>query len=121
MRSGLWFSLVAAAAALMVGLAGGAVAGSGAEAAVWWGAAAGLVAQLAIFWLLFVWLLPRRQALAHGLGMLARFGLVAAVALLGLPLLGLAPAPTLLSLVTVLFVTTLAEPVVLQIASKTRR
>ena len=121
MKGGLWFSLVAGVVALVVGLAGGALAGAGAGAAVWWGAVAGFVAQLSIFWLLFVWLLPRRQALAHGLWMLARFALVAAVALLGLPLLGLAPAPTLLSLVTVLFVTTLAEPVVLQIASKTRR
>jgi len=53
--------------------------------------------------------------------MVGRFGLVAAVAFLGLPLLRVAAAPMLLSLVTVLFVTTLAEPVVLQIATKTRR
>jgi hypothetical protein len=53
--------------------------------------------------------------------MLTRFGLVAAVAFVGLPVLGTEPAPTLLALVTVLFLTTLAEPVVLQIATKKRR
>jgi hypothetical protein len=74
-----------------------------------------------MFWLLFVWLLPCRPGLAHGLGMLTRFGLVAAVAFVGLPVLGTAAAPTLLALVTVLFLTTLAEPVVLKIATKKSR
>jgi hypothetical protein len=121
MRSGLWFSLVAVVAGLAVGLVGAAWAGEAGRAGVWWGAGMGFAAQLLGFWLLFVLLLPGRRALAHGLGMLTRFGLVAAVALVGLPMLGVAAAPTLLSLVTVLFVTTLAEPVVLQIATKTRR
>jgi hypothetical protein len=121
MRSGIWFSLVAAVAGLAVGLAGAAWVGEPGRAGVWWGAGVGFVAQVVGFWFLFVLLLPGRRVLAHGLGMLARFGLVAAVAFVGLPLLRVAAAPMLLSLVTVLFVTTLAEPVVLQIATKTRR
>jgi hypothetical protein len=121
MRSGIWFSLVAAVAGLAVGLVGAAWVGDAGRAGVWWGVGVAFATQVAGFWLLFVLLLPGRRALAHGLGMLGRFGLVAAVAFLGLPLLGVAAAPTLLSLVTVLFVTTLAEPVVLQIATKTRR
>jgi hypothetical protein len=43
--------------------------------------------------------------------MLARFLLVGLAALVAVPALGLPPAPVLLSLVTVLFATTLIEPV----------
>jgi hypothetical protein len=121
MRSGIWFSLVAAAVGLAVGVGGEVWVGEAGRAGGWWGAGGGFSLPVVCFWLLFVWLLPGRRALAHGLGMLARFGSVAAVAFVGLPLLRVAAAPTLLSLVTVLFVTTLAEPVVLQIATKTRR
>lgn len=121
MRSGIRYTLVAAVVALFVGLVGGMAVGAAGRSGVWWGALAGFLAQVAMFWSLFVLFFPTNRALAHGLGMVGRFGLVAVVAFVGLPLLGTAPAPTLLSLVTVLFVTTLAEPVVLQIASKTRR
>lgn len=56
---------------------------------------------------------PRRRLLAFGLGMLGRFALVAFAALMVVPRSGLPPAPLLLTLVTVLFVTTLLEPAVL--------
>ncbi len=51
----------------------------------------------------------RRAAL--GVGMLARFLLVAVAALVAIPALGVPMGPALLSMVTVLFATTLIEPV----------
>jgi len=55
--------------------------------------------------------LPRSRMAAYGLGMLGRFVLVVAAALAIVPATGLPPVPMLLSLVTVLFATTLLEPV----------
>jgi hypothetical protein len=55
--------------------------------------------------------LPHNRLAACGVGMLARFLLVALAALVGVPALGVPMAPALLSLVTVLFATTLIEPV----------
>jgi hypothetical protein len=55
--------------------------------------------------------LPHNRLAAFGVGMLARFLLVALAALVAVPALKLPPAPVLLSLVTVLFATTLIEPV----------
>ena len=54
---------------------------------------------------------PKNRLAAFGMGMLARFMLVVLSALVMVPAMGLPPAPTLLSLVTVLFATTLIEPV----------
>ena len=115
MRVGVWYTAVAVLMAGLVGVVGSGTTGDG--SGVWAGALIGLVVQVVGFWLLFVWLLPRKRGLAHGLGMLLRFAAVAAVALLWLPDAGLAAAPTLFSLVGVLFLTTVAEPVVLQIDS----
>jgi hypothetical protein len=55
--------------------------------------------------------LHHNRLAAFGVGMLARFLLVALAALVAVPALELPPAPVLLSLVTVLFATTLIEPV----------
>jgi hypothetical protein len=55
--------------------------------------------------------LGHNRLAAFGVGMLARFLLVALAALVAVPALKLPPAPVLLSLVTVLFATTLIEPV----------
>jgi hypothetical protein len=55
--------------------------------------------------------LPGSPLLAHGVGMLARLALLVAAMLVLVPLLRLPPAPTLLTMVTVLFATTLIEPV----------
>lgn len=54
---------------------------------------------------------PTNRLAAFGVGMLARLVLVAAAALVGVPAMGVAPAPALLSMVTVLFATTVIEPV----------
>jgi hypothetical protein len=55
--------------------------------------------------------LPGNRLIAHGVGMLARLALVVAAGLVIVPATGLPQAPTLLTLVTVLFATTLIEPV----------
>jgi hypothetical protein len=55
--------------------------------------------------------LGHNRLIAFGVGMLARFLLVAVAALVAVPALGLPMAPALLSMVTVLFATTLIEPV----------
>jgi hypothetical protein len=54
--------------------------------------------------------LPGSPLIAHGVGMLARLALVLVAALAIIPAAQLPPAPTLLTLVTVLFATTLIEP-----------
>lgn len=53
--------------------------------------------------------MPGKRLAAYGVGMLGRLLLVV-VAALTVPATGLPPVPTLLSLVTVLFATTLLEP-----------
>ena len=85
------------------------------------GAIVAFAVQVLGFWLLFVWMLPGREGLAHGLGALGRMGLVMVAALWVVPAAGLPAAPTLFSLVTVLFLTTLSEPIVLRLASTERR
>ena len=55
--------------------------------------------------------LPQSRLAAFGVGMIARFLLVAAAALVAVPALGLPMGPVLLPMVTVLFATTLIEPV----------
>lgn len=106
-------------AALVVALSAViALAGSGMVRAEWRtgvvvGAGIGCVFQLLSFRAMLT-LLPGRQLLAFGLGMLGRFALVAAAALVLLPATGLPAVPTLLTLVSVLFATTLLEPLFLR-------
>lgn len=116
-RPGVFVALVAGVA-LLVALAGAALAGPRAATGVWVGAAVGGLFQLLSFGAMLA-LFPGRQMLAFGLGMLGRFALVAVVALVVLPRSGLAAAPTLFALVTVLFATTLLEPLFL--AADTRK
>lgn len=118
MRTPAVFSALVVAVSLLVGLLGVGMAGPGDGAGVAAGAGLGCAFQLLSFRAMLA-LFPGRQVLAFGLGMLGRFALVALVALAGLPLAGLPAAPTLLSLVAVLFATTLLEPVFL--AADTRK
>jgi predicted neutral ceramidase superfamily lipid hydrolase len=62
--------------------------------------------------------LPESRFAAFGVGMLGRMLLVVAAALAIVPATGLPPAPTLFSLVTVLFATTLLEPVAFAAGAK---
>lgn len=119
MRGGVMYTGATAAIALVVGLIG-AWAG-GAAGAVWAGVGIAFVSQVLVFWLLFVWLFPRRVLLAHGLGMLARLAIFAALAFLLLRTAGPAAAAALLALVAVFFVSTVLEPLFLQTDSSKRR
>jgi hypothetical protein len=117
MRVGLWYTVIAAlVAATVAWLAGSAVGGAGREG-VYVGSLIGLAVQVVGFWVLFVLAFPRRRMLAHALGFALRFAAVAVAALVWMPHSGLPAAPTLLSLVGVLSLTTLFEPAVFRIES----
>jgi hypothetical protein len=80
--------------------------------------AVALGVAFAAFWQALVFgvtviVLPNQRLAAFGVGMLSRFLLVVVAALVVVPLLEVPPAPALLSMVTVLFATTLIEPVLL--------
>lgn len=121
MRSGVRYTVATAAVALLVALAGAALTTGGERVGVWIGVAVGFAVQVGGFWLLFVGLFPSRPGVAHGVGVLGRFLVVAMVALMWVPLLGVAAAPTLFALVAVLFGSTLLEPLFFPTASETRR
>ena len=96
--------------AVVVWAAGSALVGPEGRRGVAAGAAMGGSWQLLVLAVVAV-ALPGNRMLAHGVGMLARLALVGAAGLVIVPAAGLPPAPTLLTLVTVLFATTLIEPV----------
>ncbi|HET7275914.1 MAG TPA: hypothetical protein VFI91_12170 [Longimicrobiaceae bacterium] len=67
--------------------------------------------QIAAFSALGLGILRDRQLIAFLMQMVGRFAVLVAVAFVLVPGLGLGAAPTLLSLVTVFFITTMLEPV----------
>jgi hypothetical protein len=107
-------------AALLVWLAGTAMVPPGQRGGVAAGVAVAAGVQLLLFALVAV-ALPESRLAAFGVGMLARMVLVVAAALVLVPATGLPPAPTLLSMVTVLFATTLAEPVLFAAGARNDR
>lgn len=118
MRAGLGYTLWVAVVAAAVTLVGASLA-PGAREAVAVGAVLAFATQVAMFWLLFVWLLPGRFLLAYGVGVVGRFLVVLVTAVVGVQLSGLAAAPTLFALVGVLFVSTVVEPFFLKTNSPT--
>jgi len=120
-RSGIWYTTAAAVVTGIVAICSALLLEGPGRAGAWSGAVIAFVVQVIGFWLLFVWMLPGRVGLAYGLGALFRFAVVAVAALWGIPALGLPVAPTLLALVTVLFLTTLSEPVVLRVTQSEKR
>lgn len=121
MRSGIWYTAVAILVTLGVALGCVMMVEAEGRVGAWSGAATALAVQVAGFWLLFVWMFPTRHGLAHGLGALVRMALLAVVALLVVPIASLPAAPTLLTMVTVLFLTTLSEPIILRLVNRERR
>lgn len=121
MRSGIWYTASAALLTLGVAACCAMLLDGAGRTGAWSGAAVAFAVQVLGFWLLFVWTLPRRQGLAHGLGALLRMAVVAVAALWAVPAFGLPAAPTLLTLVAVLFLTTLSEPIILRLAHLERR
>ncbi len=102
------FTLVSAA--LVAGLGTAMVGAPEERRGVLAGVAIGAGFQLLVFSATVV-ALPESRIAAFGVGMLARLVLVIAAGLALVPATGLPAAPTLLSMVTVLFATTLVEPV----------
>lgn len=121
MRSGIWYTTAAALVTVGVAACCAMLLEGPGRTGAWSGAAIAFAVQVLGFWLLFVWMLPRRQGLAHGLGAMLRMAVVALAALWAVPAAGLPAAPTLLTLVAVLFLTTLSEPVILRLANPERR
>jgi hypothetical protein len=105
--------MLAAGCSGLVGLIGGGVAPPESARAVWLGAGIALVIQVVLFVVLFVVAFARQPMLAHGLGMLGRLVAVGVVALFWVPMAGVPAAPLLFSLVAVLFLTTLVEPLLI--------
>lgn len=108
--------IAASAVVLLVGLW---VAGPMDDTGVTAGVLMACMTQLFATWLLADVLLPRQRFLAYGLGMLTRFGVVAATALLLVPRTGVPAVPTLLTLVSVFFVLAILEPVFLPSSKET--
>jgi hypothetical protein len=113
-KKGLWFA--ALAAVLIFGGAWGiTVLKPGAELAraVWSSAVIAFVVQLVSFAIARPFVATNPIA-GWGLGSLVRFAVVLLHAFVGIPALGLASGPALLSLVGFLFVTMIVEPLFLQ-------
>ncbi|HET6231308.1 MAG TPA: hypothetical protein VFE05_14645 [Longimicrobiaceae bacterium] len=111
-RRDAMFAAWCVAVAVVVVLAGRVMAAPSGFGGVMAGAALGCVFQVVAFAVLTA-LFPGKGLLVYGVGMMGRLALVVLTALLVLPAAGLPAAPTLFSMVTVLFVTTLLEPVLL--------
>ena len=84
------------------------------------GVLVGVAFQLLILLIAAV-VFPQNALAAYGVGMLGRLLLVIVAALVILPAAGLQPAPFLYSLVTVLFATTLLEPVVMAAGARNQK
>lgn len=117
------FALVVPAV-LLVGLltyvAGLSLAGPAGRPAVLAGVALGCAVQLALFAVAGL-LLQGKPMAAYGAGLATRFVVVVMSALVVAPAAGLAPAPFLLALVTVLFATTVLEPAVVAAGARKQR
>lgn len=113
MRRGVRYTATVLALGLLAG-AGSSMVRPEWREGVWVGAGVAVATQVLLFWTLFVWLLPGRQMLAHGLGMMSRLVVFAVVALLALRLPVGTAASTLFTLVAVFFASTVLEPVFLR-------
>jgi hypothetical protein len=106
------FGTVAAGLTLLVGVIGGLLVPTEAREAVWVGAVVAFGIQVVLFVGLFVVALSSQPLLAHLLGMLGRFVALVVLAFVWVPLADLPMAPLLFSAVSVLFLTTLMEPLI---------
>jgi hypothetical protein len=109
-RQGVRYTAAAVLVASLVAAAGAQVAPPALRAGVVAGALAGLLVQVAVFWVFMVRLFPGRVWQGYGIGLLVRFAAFAVMALVVVPQAGLPLAATLFSLVAVFWVTTLIEP-----------
>lgn len=114
MRAGLEYTSILFVVAAGIGGAAAMMFDADAARGVLFGVATAFLVQAGIFWGLMMRADVKRVGVAHAIGVLVRFASVAMLAFLVIPAVGLSPAATLLSLVTVFFVTTLLEPVFLK-------
>lgn len=114
------YTVIAAVVALLIGVVGGSIPAA-ARDAVWVGVALGYVAQMAAFWAFFVWIMPGRRILAHGLGMVWRMAVVGITAVLLLRAETGVVASTLFAMVAFFFVSTVLEPLFLRTEPLKRR
>lgn len=112
-RQAVRFTALCLLAASVVTVAGGAMA-PGSRDGVAVGALLAALTQAAAFWTFAVWLFPGRLWEGYGLGMLARMVVFGVAALWAVPALGMPFAPTLFSLATVFWLTTMVEPLFLK-------
>jgi hypothetical protein len=114
MKRWLLYSTLATCLALFAGLVGARLVDAPERVGVLVGAALALAIQVGVVGLVGHLLFPGRRMLLFAVGMGTRLVAVFAV-FLAAPLLGLPLAPTLLTLVTVFLLTTLLEPVAVQL------
>lgn len=108
-RMGVGYTVGTAAMGIAVAAIGIVAVGLPAARAVLLGVTIGVTVQVALFWGLFVFAMPGQPAIAHLVGMLVRFVTVALVAMIGVSMAEVPPAPALFSLVACLFLSTLLE------------
>lgn len=111
---GLRYTAASLLIAAFVAAVGWGMGGSARYSGVLAGAALGLITQVAVFWIFFVWLYPGRAWHAYGLGFLVRLAVFALAAFVVAPRAGLPFAATLFSLFGVFWLTTLIEPLFLK-------
>jgi hypothetical protein len=107
------FTAVCLIVASVVTVAGGAMAPT-ARGAVAVGAFLAAATQAGSFWIFSAWLFPGKMWEGYGLGLLARMAVFGVVALWAVPALGMPFGPTLFSLATVFWLTTMVEPLFLK-------
>lgn|GEM_PF-2752502 len=112
-RKRLLYSAASLVLALVIGFLAAGIASDAGREGVVAGATTAVAFQLLVFWV-FTGIFADRPVVAFGLAALSRLLLVVVMALVVLPRSGWAVAPTLLTLVSVLFATTLLEPVFLR-------
>ena len=117
--SSMRFGIAAVAVSAMVLVVGRWLASPAGDPGVVPGVILALTTQLFASWMFAEVLLPGQRFLAYGLGMLIRFAVVAATALLVIPQTGIPAAPTLLALVSVFFVLAVLEPVFMPSSKET--
>ena len=113
------FAIAAVAASGVVLLVGRWLASPADDPGVAAGVVLAVTTQLFASWMFADVLLPGQRFLAYGLGMLTRFAVVAATALLVVPQSGLPVLPTLLAMVCVFFVLAVLEPVFMPSSKET--
>lgn len=112
-RKRLVYSAASLVLALVIGFLAAGIASDAGREGVVAGATTAVAFQLLVFWV-FTGIFADQPVVAFGLAALSRLLLVVVMALVVLPRSGWAVAPTLLTLVSVLFATTLLEPVFLR-------